>query len=86
MRTDFIVITTKEGGIGIDFRGTETSHVILAFEYQNYSELVQALGRGSRDINKRSTGTLITKDNIKCPIEELLGIEERNDQVKAENL
>ena len=59
MHHDFIIITTKEGGTGVDFRGTDISHVILAFEYLNYSELIQALGRGSRDINKRSTGTLI---------------------------
>ena len=40
MHHDFIIVTTKEGGTGVDFRGTEISHVIIAFEYLNFSELI----------------------------------------------
>jgi hypothetical protein len=42
------VITTKEGGIGVDFSGADIAHVIVAFEYSSFSELTQAIGRGSR--------------------------------------
>ncbi len=86
MLQDFIVVTTKEGGIGIDFKGTDVAHVIIAFEYSSYTELKQALGRGSRDINKRTTGTLITPKEIVCSIEGYIELYKHDDMRKAQNL
>ncbi len=47
---NFVVLTTKEGGRGIDMKGRSDSHVIIAFECKHYSAAVQALGRGSRNL------------------------------------
>jgi hypothetical protein len=79
MTSDFVIVTTKEGGIGIDFKGTDVAHVILAFEYSNYSEVKQSLGRGSREITKTCTGTLITKEKLPCPIEKLVDLLKADD-------
>jgi hypothetical protein len=34
-------------------------HVVIAFNPKNYFDVVQALGRGTRDFNKTSEGTLV---------------------------
>ena len=86
MFCNFIVITTREGAIGLDFKGTSVSHVVIAFEYSSYTELKQALGRGSRDMNQRCSGTLITDREIFCPVESLIELEKTDDHRKAENL
>lgn len=36
-KDNFVVITTKEGGRGIDFKGINTAHVIIAFEPESFS-------------------------------------------------
>ena len=36
-RDNFIVLTTKEGGRGIDYKGINIAHVIVAFEPESYS-------------------------------------------------
>jgi hypothetical protein len=76
---EFIVITTKEGGIGIDFKGTDPAHVVIAFEYKSFSELIQALGRGSRDVTQCCSGTLISSKPLPCDIEKVIEIEMMDD-------
>jgi hypothetical protein len=61
MSDNFIVITTREGARGIDFKGTSVSHVNICLSNLTSSLLMLALGRGSRDLEEHSTGTLITE-------------------------
>jgi hypothetical protein len=35
------------------------THVVLAFNPRNYNDIVQALGRGAKMINKKSEGTIV---------------------------
>jgi hypothetical protein len=44
------------------------------------------LGRGSREIDKRSTGTLITKQEIPCSVEKVIDVYKLDDQRRADNL
>jgi hypothetical protein len=61
MSDNFIVLTTREGARGIDFKGISVSHVNICLSNLSSSLLLQALGRGSRDLKEHSTGTLITE-------------------------
>ena len=36
-RDNFIVVTTKEGARGVDYKGINIAHVIIAFEPESYS-------------------------------------------------
>jgi len=63
-KDNFVVLTTKEGGRGIDMKGNSKSHVIIAFECKLYSQVVQALGRGSRSLDSYSEGTVIQNDPV----------------------
>lgn len=59
---NFVVVTTKEGGRGIDMKGNSKAHVIIAFESKNYAQIIQALGRGCRNIDSFAEGTIIARD------------------------
>lgn len=75
-----MVLTVKDGCRGVDFKGRSPAHVIVACDIDNYAGIVQALGRGSRDLKNISTGTLITKkkyDQAKDVIELLLNEDQR---------
>lgn len=61
---DFIVITTKEGGIAIDFQGSSVAHTLICFKPQSSSELLQAIGRGCRDLKSKPEGTLICSEPL----------------------
>ena len=37
---NFIVLTTKEGARGVDYKGINVAHVIIAFEPESYSQCV----------------------------------------------
>ena len=37
--SNFVLFTTKEGGIGVDFKGSERAHVIIAFKYSTGAEI-----------------------------------------------
>lgn len=43
-------------------KGQTKAHVILAFESKLYSNVIQALGRGSRSLDTYSEGTIIAKN------------------------
>lgn len=58
-KDNFIVLTTKEGARGIDYKGVNPAHVIMAFSPKSYSECVQALGRGCRELSSFAEGTII---------------------------
>lgn len=58
----FILMTTKEGSRGVDFKASSTAHVIIAFAPTSYAECVQALGRGCRDLTSSTDGTIICAD------------------------
>jgi superfamily II DNA/RNA helicase len=58
-KDNFIVLTTKEGARGIDYKGVNPAHVIMAFNPKSYSECVQALGRGCRELSSFAEGTII---------------------------
>ena len=62
--SDFIVVTTKEGGIAVDWQGTENAHTIEAFTPKTSSILIQGIGRGSRDLQSSAEGTIITSDPL----------------------
>ena len=56
----FIVLTSRTGGRGIDFRGKDNAYVIINLEELTLSEAQQCLGRGARNIEGDSTfGALI---------------------------
>ncbi len=38
-QSNFIVLTTQEGGIGIDYQGTSVSHPILTYGAKNTPQL-----------------------------------------------
>jgi hypothetical protein len=61
---NFLVLTTKEGARGVDYKGINPAHVIIAFKPESYSECVQALGRGCRELSKFSEGTIICKNPL----------------------
>lgn len=63
-KDNFIVLTTKEGARGIDYKGVNPAHVIMAFNPQSYSECVQALGRGCRELSSFAEGTIMCKDPL----------------------
>ena len=46
----FIVLTSRTGGRGIDFRGKDNAYVIINLEELTLSEAQQCLGRGARNI------------------------------------
>lgn len=39
-KDNFIVLTTKDGARGIDYKGVNPAHVIMAFNPKSYSECV----------------------------------------------
>lgn len=49
-KNNFVVLTFKQGARGIDYKGVDPAHVIIAFKPDNYAECIQALGRGSRTL------------------------------------
>ena len=49
-RDNFIVLTTIEGSRGVDYKGINIAHVVIAFQPKSYSQCVQALGRGCREL------------------------------------
>jgi hypothetical protein len=54
-----VIHTTFEGVRGVDFKLEGEVHVVIAFNPKNYFDVVQALGRGTRSIEKSSLGTLV---------------------------
>lgn len=36
-KDNFVVVTTKEGGRGVDYKGLDVAHVIVAFDLENLS-------------------------------------------------
>jgi hypothetical protein len=63
-KDNFIVLTTKDGARGIDYKGVNPAHVIMAFNPKSYSECVQALGRGCRELSSFAEGTIICKNPL----------------------
>jgi superfamily II DNA/RNA helicase len=63
-KDNFIVLTTKDGARGIDYKGVNPAHVIMTFNPKSYSECVQALGRGCRELSNSTSGTVICKDPL----------------------
>lgn len=61
---NFLIMTTKEGARGVDYKGINPAHVIIAFAPESYSECVQALGRGCRELSSFSEGTIICQDPL----------------------
>mmetsp|Transcript_725 Transcript_725/g.405 ORF Transcript_725/g.405 Transcript_725/m.405 type:complete len:210 (-) Transcript_725:370-999(-) len=57
---NWVVLITKEGSRGADFKGSIPAHVIITYNPSSYSDCVQALGRGSRNLNQGSSGTIIS--------------------------
>jgi len=57
-------LTTKEGGIAVDYQGTSVSHPIITYGTQNSPQLVQAIGRGCRDLEGSAEGSLIVTDPL----------------------
>jgi hypothetical protein len=39
-KDNFIVVTSKEGARGIDYKGINIAHVIIGFEPDSYSQCV----------------------------------------------
>lgn len=39
-KDEFIVLTTKDGSRGVDYKGINPAHVIIAFKPESYSECV----------------------------------------------
>lgn len=58
-KDNFVVVTTVEGARGVDYKGSHSAHVIIAFKPNSYSECVQALGRGCRELSSFAEGTII---------------------------
>jgi hypothetical protein len=69
-----IVHTVFEGVRGVDFKLGGDVHVVIAFNPKNYFDVVQALGRGTRDFNKTSEGTLVQDKRLdkKVPAESIM--------------
>lgn len=63
-KDNFLVLTTKEGSRGVDYKGINSAHVIIAFKPASYSECVQALGRGCRELTSFAQGSIICKDPL----------------------
>jgi hypothetical protein len=63
---NFVVLTTKEGSRGVDYKGPSPAHVIICYEPSSFADCVQALGRGCRTLDQFSEGTIICR----CPITE----------------
>lgn len=60
----FLVLTTKEGSRGVDYKGINPAHVIIAFKPSSYSECVQALGRGCRELTSFAKGSIICESPL----------------------
>ena len=52
-----------DGVRGVDFKLYGAIHVILAFNPKNYFDIIQSLGRGSREYDKSCEGTLVIKNS-----------------------
>lgn len=63
-KDSFLILTTKEGARGVDYKGVHSAHVIIAFKPESYSETVQALGRGCRELTSFAEGSIICKDPL----------------------
>mmetsp|Transcript_34364 Transcript_34364/g.25436 ORF Transcript_34364/g.25436 Transcript_34364/m.25436 type:complete len:108 (+) Transcript_34364:1780-2103(+) len=60
-KDNFIVLTTRDGSRGIDYRGKSPAHVVICFSPSNSADLIQSLGRGSRTLKEIATGSIICK-------------------------
>lgn len=79
----FIVLTTKEGARGIDFKGQGVALVILAFTPASVSESVQAAGRGCRTLDSHCEWILICDDPIEMQPETFLEVLDSKDSENA---
>lgn len=61
---DFIALTTKEGGIAVDYQGTSPAFPIIGFLPNNSSQAIQAAGRGGRDMKTIAEATLICENPL----------------------
>mmetsp|Transcript_728 Transcript_728/g.411 ORF Transcript_728/g.411 Transcript_728/m.411 type:complete len:82 (+) Transcript_728:556-801(+) len=61
---NWVVLITKEGSRGADFKGTIPAHVIITYNPSSYSDCIQALGRGSRNLSQGSSGTIICENPL----------------------
>ena len=64
MNDNWIVLTTKDGSRGTDFKGPSPAHVLMTFQPSSYAECVQALGRGSRNLDHTCSGTIICTNPV----------------------
>jgi hypothetical protein len=54
---------------GVDFKLTGDVDIIMAFRVISYFDCIQALGRGTRDFTKSSSGTIMIEKDKDLPIE-----------------
>ena len=85
-KDNFIVLTTKEGARGVDYKGINVAHVIVAYEPDSYSECVQALGRGCRELSSFAEGTIICTNPLTLDADEYLTLLQSRDDELAEAL
>ena len=60
---DFIALTTKEGGIAVDYLGTHPALPLMCFKPKNSSQAIQASGRGARGDMKSVAEAIIICEN-----------------------
>jgi hypothetical protein len=83
---NFLILTTKEGARGVDYKGVNPAHVIIAFEPESYSECVQALGRGCRELTAFAEGTIVCVAPLTTDASVYLSLLQADDNEKAESL
>ena len=56
---NWVLLTTREGSRGSDFKGKSPAHVILTYQPESLAECVQALGRGTRNLDYVCSGAIM---------------------------
>ncbi len=73
-KTPHVIHTNFEGVRGVDFKLSGIVDVVLAFSPKNFFDIVQALGRGTRDFSKSCEGTILVDQNLEfdCEAENIM--------------